>query len=394
MKNRLNGNYLIIALYAFGVISISILFALLLGNFKDLGTFFMFFLDTISPFIYALVIAYLLNPVMAFAENKIFRFRKKPKFALRRALSVIVAYIFGIAVVSVLLLSIIPQLTKSTEMLINNFNLYKDNLEILSRDFLSKFGGFNNIFGDSIQSFNDILDNIMVAVKKSLPLIMDTMKQGAIELKNFFLGLIISVYLLYGKEKLISQFKKFLSAFLPRKLMENLLEITKFSHETVTDFLIGKTLDSVIVGLLCFISMSILNLEYSLLISFVVGITNIIPYFGPFIGAIPSILILLIVNPMEALIFTILITVLQQIDGNIIGPKILGESLGLSSFWVIFAIIVMSGFFGVWGMFLGVPVFAIIYHFTSKYVNSKLTRKNLPTDTDSYLLYDGKDFKF
>ena len=394
MKNRLNSNCFIIALHAFGVICASIVFWLFLNNFESVRSAFSFLTNILSPFIYAIVIAYLLNPLMKMAENKIFRFKKKRRPTLQRSLSVAFAYIVGALIVAVFLISIIPQLTHSVETLIGNFNSYTDNFRMISEDFLRKFPVFGNIFGEGIESFNDIIDSFVTILKDSLPHIMNTMKQGAIELKNFFLGLIISVYLLYGKEKIFSQFKKLLSAILPQNFMSKLLRVSKFTHETISDFLVGKLLDSAIVGVLCFISMSILNLDYSLLISFVVGITNIIPYFGPFFGAIPSIFILFIVDPMDALWFSILILVLQQIDGNIIGPKILGESLGLSSFWVIFAIIVMSGFFGIVGMFLGVPIFAVIYDLTSKLVNKRLTKKNLPTDTDSYLDYNGKDFKF
>ena len=394
MNKRLNGNHVILALYAFGVICASITFWLFLNNFDSVRSAFSFLTDILSPFIYAAVIAYLLNPLMKMAEKRIFRFKKNRKPSLKRGLSVAFAYIVGALIVAVFLVSIIPQLTHSIETLINNFNGYTDNFRKISEDFLSKFPALGSVFGEGIESFNDIIDSFVNLLKDSLPLIMNTMKQGAIELKNFFLGLIISVYLLFGKEKILSQFKKLLAAIFPKSFVSRLLRVSIFKHETIYDFLVGKLLDSAIVGILCFISMSILNLDYSLLISFVVGITNIIPYFGPFIGAIPSIFILFIVDPMDALWFSILILVLQQIDGNIIGPKILGESLGLSSFWIIFAIIVMSGFFGIVGMFLGVPIFAVIYDLTSKLVNRRLSSKNLPTDTESYIKYDGTNFKF
>lgn len=393
MKKRLNGNHIILSLYAFGVICASIIFWLFLNNFESVRSAFSFLTDILSPFIYAVVIAYLLNPLMRMAEKRIFRFKKKNKPSLQRGLSVAFAYIVGALIVAVFLVSIIPQLTHSVETLIGNFNSYTDNFRKISDDFLAKFPVLGNVFGEGIESFNDIIDSFITILKDSLPLIMDTMKQGAIELKNFFLGLIISVYLLFGKEKILSQLKKLLAAIFSKEFLTKLLGVSKFTHETISDFLVGKLLDSAIVGILCFISMSILNLDYSLLISFIVGITNIIPYFGPFIGAIPSIFILFIVNPMDAVWFSILILVLQQIDGNIIGPKILGESLGLSSFWIIFAIIVMSGFFGIVGMFLGVPIFAVIYDLVSKVVNKRLTEKNLPTDTESYLNYNGSDFK-
>jgi len=384
---------IIVSLYAFGVIAASILFWLLLNNFGAIGSAFSFLTEILSPFLYALVIAYLLNPVMIFAERVLFNFKnsKKDRKSIRRILSLVFAYIVGALIIAVFLVAIIPQLTKSVETLIENFNSYSANIEQFSESLLERFGGISSVFGEGIESFGDIIDQLLLVIKDSLPLIMNTMKQGVIEVKNFFLGLIISIYLLSGKEKLLSQLKKLLCALLPKNFFSHLLKVATFTHETISDFIVGKILDSAIVGILCFISMSILRLEYALLISFVVGITNVIPYFGPFIGAIPSIIILLIVEPMDGLWFAILILILQQLDGNVIGPKILGESLGLSSFWIIFAIIVMSGFFGLWGMFLGVPIFAVIYNLVSGFINERLTDKKLPTQTSYYANYKGKD---
>lgn len=392
MKAPLKDNKnLILAIYAFGVIAASILFWLLLSNFKSIGSAFSFLTDILSPFLYGLVIAYLLNPIMTFAEKKIFRFKKSKneRKAFKRVLSLLFAYIIGASIITVFLVSIIPQLTRSVETLIANFNSYSSNIEKYSQTLIERFGALSTVFGEGIESFGDIIDQLMILIKDSLPLIMNTMKQGAIEVKNFFLGLIISIYLLSGKEKLLSQLKKLLCALLPRNVMSHVIKVSKFTHGTISDFIVGKILDSAIVGILCFISMSILRLEYALLISFVVGITNVIPYFGPFIGAIPSILILLIVEPIDGIWFAVLILILQQLDGNVIGPKILGESLGLSSFWIIFAIIVMSGFFGLWGMFLGVPIFAVIYNLVSGFVDERLEKKNLPTDTSYYKNYTG-----
>ncbi len=396
MKKSFNNRYLTVSLYAFGVISASILFWLFLNNFSAIKSAFSFLAEILSPFIYGIIIAYLLNPVMKFAEKKIFVFKKskRERPALKRVLSLVFAYVVGALVITVFLVAIIPQLTHSVEMLISNFNSYSDNIEQFTQGLLERFGGISSIFGEGIESFGDIVDKLFAVIRDSLPLIMSTMKQGAIEVKNFILGLFISIYLLSGKEKLLAQVKKLFCAILPSNLMSRVLRVAKFTHETIYDFIVGKILDSAIVGILCFISMSILRLEYPLLISFVVAITNVIPYFGPFIGAIPSILILLIVEPMDGIWFAILILILQQLDGNVIGPKILGESLGLSSFWIIFAILVMSGFFGVWGMFLGVPIFAVIYDLTSQFVNTRLKKKDLPTQTAMYSDYNGKDFKF
>ena len=201
---------------------------------------------------------------------------------------------------------------------------------------------------------------------------------------DFFVALIICIYILNSKEAFSAQGKKLVLAVCKPQKAEKIFTFGKICNETFGGFINGKIIDSIIIGILCFIAMSALKLPMAILISVVVGVTNIIPFFGPFIGAIPSILILLIVEPIAALKFAIMVLVLQQLDGNVIGPKILGKTTKLASFWVMFAIIVGGGLFGLPGMILGVPVFAVIYAYTSGAINSKLREKEMPTDTLVY----------
>ena len=194
---------------------------------------------------------------------------------------------------------------------------------------------------------------------------------------NFLIGMVVALYILIDRDHLKRELTKLSMALFSLKNHERLALIVRLSIDKFSNFFIGKIIDSVIIGVLTFIVMTILGLDYSILISFIVGVTNIIPFFGPFIGAIPSILLLLIIDPWQALIFAIAILVIQQLDGNVIGPMILGDSMGLSSLWILFAIIVGGAYMGVLGMIVGVPLFAIIYYLLRDFVNRRLNEKGI-----------------
>ena len=202
---------------------------------------------------------------------------------------------------------------------------------------------------------------------------------------NIIIGLVISIYVLAGKEKFARGSVRLCYAFLERPTANRFVDNVRFTHRTFIGFLAGKVVDSLIVGVLCYFCCLILKLPYALLVSAIVGVTNVIPFFGPYIGAIPSTIIILLVDPKKALTFIILIIVLQQIDGNFIGPKILAQSTGIPSFWIIFAITLFGGLFNVMGMIIGVPVTAVIISFVERLTKNKLKKKELPEDPDSYL---------
>ena len=201
---------------------------------------------------------------------------------------------------------------------------------------------------------------------------------------NFIIGIVISIYVLLGKETFIAQAKKLVYAVFPADRGNVIVATVRKANDIFGGFIIGKILDSVIIGILCFIGLSILQMPYTLLVSVIVGVTNVIPFFGPYIGAIPSAILIMLANPIQGLYFIIFILVLQQVDGNIIGPKILGDSTGLNSFWVVFAILVGGGLFGVAGMIFGVPLFATIYYITRKLTAWVLRKKGLPEETAAY----------
>ena len=203
-------------------------------------------------------------------------------------------------------------------------------------------------------------------------------------LRDFTIGIVFSVYLLINKNKYVSEMKKFIYTFLGIKKGNSLLQGARYSYNIFNGFIKGKLLTSVALGIVCYIAMILFKMPYAALISLIVAITNIIPFFGPIIGWVPGVILLLLINPIQALYFTIIIIVLQQIEGNILSPKIVGDSIGLSGFWVLFSIMIFGGIFGLVGMIIGVPIFAIFYHFASYQLKKYLAKKDLPSETADY----------
>ena len=208
---------------------------------------------------------------------------------------------------------------------------------------------------------------------------------------NVIIGFIVSVYVLMTKEKFIGQAKKIIYAIFRPRYGNVVMEVGRKADEVFGGFFIGKIIDSLIIGCICFVSLAILRMPYVALVSVIVGVTNIIPFFGPYIGAIPSAILIFLVDPMKGIYFIIFIIVLQQVDGNVIGPKILGNTTGLSPFWVIFAILLFGGSFGVIGMLFGVPIFAVLYYIIKRVVEHVLKRRHLPEKTDEYIELDTVD---
>ena len=217
------------------------------------------------------------------------------------------------------------------------------------------------------------------------PLIADVIMKLLSSIWNIVLGLIVSVYLLLDKEKFYAISKKIVCAMFSKKTADRIFELTYRSNNTFGRFLSGKIIDSAIIGVISFILFTIAKMPYVVLISVIVGITNIIPFFGPFIGAVPCFVLILFESPMKALIFLALIFFIQQLDGNVIGPKILGDSIGISAFWILFSILVAGEIFGFMGMIIGVPLFAVIYSIIKENIEYRLKEKNLPTDTEDYM---------
>ena len=349
----------------------------------------------LAPFIYGLVMAYLLCPVYNFTVRNVYGMltrggRKFPKaLSVAKGVGTIVALAVLLIVVTGVLWMIIPGLIDSIVKIIDVLPESMSRLMEWADMKLQNFPVAQSRIDSWINHFTE--NAIQFVTEKVLPeytTIATSVSAGLIGvlnvLKNFFIAIIICAYFLNSKDLFAAQSKKVIVAFFSEHTAKEILDGASFTNKTFGGFINGKIIDSIIIGILCFIAMSALKLPMAILISVVVGVTNIIPFFGPFIGAIPSILILLIVEPIAALKFAIMVLVLQQLDGNVIGPKILGKTTKLSSFWVMFAIIVGGGLFGLPGMILGVPVFAVIYAYTSGAINSKLREKEMPTDTLVY----------
>ena len=388
-----NKKYTTIAIYAFLVIIACIAFFAVLQNLKGFNTYTSYVFALLIPFIYGFAIAYILNPILRIFDDKllplIFKARLKPKG--RRVISIILTYLMAALILSVLFSFIIPEVVASLSGIVSRFPEYLKTAENWIVEVFTAVEAWGiddvnitKVVQTVVKSFDIMLENIFSFIQNSLPLLLSTTRQLADGVLNIILGIIISVYLLMSKEKFFAQIKKLLYAILPTKAVERSIYIAHKSHATFSGFINGKLLDSLIIGIICFIGMTLLGMPNVMLISVIVGVTNIIPYFGPFIGAIPGALIILMTQPEKTIWFLVFILLLQQFDGNILGPKILGETTGITAFWVIFAIIVFSGLLGVLGMFIGVPLFAVIYTLSCEYINSRLQKKGLSTDTNDY----------
>ena len=351
----------------------------------------------LRPFIIAAIFAYIVNGPMMFFERQFGRLtdKKKPRPVLKRVLAIIAAWVASLAVLVLFFVIIVPDVKISITTLINNLPGYFESLKAfitalaekyqLDISYLNSFMNFQ-VTADGIM---EIIDKYSDALIPQLANIANISVQIGSFIADVIIAVIISVYLLFSKETLIAQLKKALYALFNRKLADVSVRVARETHRTFSGFISGKLLDSLIIGILCFIGMSILKYEYALLISFIVGVTNVIPFFGPMFGAIPSVLLLLMIDPWHALWFAVFIFALQQLDGNVIGPKILGDSTGLPALWVMFAILVGGALWGVAGMFVGVPLFAVIYKFSKEIFENLLKKKNMPENTNAYKVIKG-----
>ena len=332
-----------------------------------------------APFLYGFAIAYLFNPLVLFVENKLFsRINQiKNKVRLKRTLSILSTYLVIIGCIIWLMTFFIPESITNVKNLINTLPSNIGSLDYEINNFLSSFNFIinSNDFSAILSSIFEPIMNITKNIPTFTQKIIDGTFIAASTTLNLILGIFISFYMLSEKEHFIREIKKILYSFCPEKKIDKFLSNASRVNSIFKNFIVGKTIDSAIIGVLCFIGMSIIQTPYIVLISLIVGITNMIPYFGPFIGAIPSILIVLLVDPTKAIWVALFILALQQLDGIVIGPKILGVSTGMSPLWIIFSIIIGGAIAGPLGMFIGVPVCASIKLFFSEVVNQKYAEK-------------------
>ena len=395
MKDDSFRKYLYISLAgALGII-LCIVFFFLMFRFDQVMSGLRNVQDILMPFIYGAVIAYLLTPTCNFVETHLNSWgegKVKNQEKFRRFSSgagIIASLIFGICIIYLLLAMVLPQVFTSirgiVEVLPGNVRQWSLWIEQLLAD--------NEILSNYVEQFTSTAyKNIETWLETKLLPNMQTIVTGVsaglisavVVVKNLLIGLIAAAYMMGNRRKFAAQAKKLVYSFFRVPVANDILDEVQFINRLFGGFINGKLLDSLIMGVLCFVIMNLLNMPYSMLISVIVGVTNVIPFFGPFIGAAPSALIVLTVSPVKCIYFLILILVLQQFDGNTLGPKILGNTTGLSSFWVLFSILLFGGMFGFVGMIIGVPTFAVIYDLIKKLSNTLLKKKNLSTDTGQY----------
>ena len=394
--------YIYYGVTAFAVIAASILFFFCLFKLSEVRNGFRSLVNILMPIIYGAVLAYVLTPLYNKMRDGLYkvlgRWVKRPKqaYAISKALSSFVSVVFTIVVVVALGFMVVPQVIGSimgiVDVLPRNIEKSQLWLEEVLKDapqfegtVLAAYEWASNTFQDWIKG--DLLPNLELVLTS----VYSGLIGAVILIKNMLIGLIVAVYLLNIKETVCAQLKKIIYGLFKVEVANEVVSRSRFIHRVFGGFIVGKLLDSLIIGFLCFPIMRLLKLDYSMLISVIIGVTNVIPFFGPFIGAIPSAIILLMVSPMQALKFIIFVLLLQQFDGNILGPKILGDSTGLSSFWVLFSILLFGGLFGFVGMIIGVPVFAVIFNGLSDWANHALRKKKLTTDTNVYRHLDYVD---
>ena len=373
--------YLYGMLAGFGAIALSIIFFFLIYRFDGFGSAISTLTGILMPFIYGAVIAYLLKPVCNSIENFLRRFIPEKMHGLINALSVALTILFGLLLVYALVMMIVPQLVTSVTTLYytaqaniarfvnwaNHVEFFESNeklMELLNSAYAAANTGLDTWFKTKLlPSMQNIVSGAAIGVLSVVTVA-----------KNLVIGIIVAVYMLASRKRFVQQGKLVLHSIVRPRWAQLITEEVKYADKMFGGFINGKIMDSAIIGVLCYIGCLIFKFPSALLVSVIIGVTNVIPFFGPFIGAVPATLLILIQNPIKALWFVLFVLVLQQLDGNIIGPKILGNTTGLSSFWVLFAILLFGGLWGFVGMIVGVPLFAVIYDVIKKLVIHGLQR--------------------
>ncbi len=362
------------ALTVAGIIIVIVCF--LFSRFNEIFYWVGKFIGVAMPFIFGMAIAFLISPVQSYVENKLLK-NSKTHFKIKRILGVIAALGFLFILVGGLLALLIPQLYASVTTLSSSMNVYISEAQKYLESLAINDSIYESIVTYLFASGEKIVTGTINGMQQYLPQILNYSFGFLTSLMNFFVGIFIAFYILMSKERFINQFKRALFAFVPKKVADYTVYLTNLTTTMLNSFVVGKFIDSLIIGVICFVGMTIFKMPYAVLISFIVGLTNMIPVFGPFIGAIPGVFILFMVDPIMAVWFALWILVLQQFDGNILGPYILGDSLGLPSLWIMFSIIVGGGFFGLVGMFLGVPLFSVVYIVVKTSVQKRLEEKKI-----------------
>lgn len=402
MKFHLDKKYIYWGITGFLVLAAAILFYYLIFHTDKMINIVKSVSSVCAPIIYGMIMAYLLTPICSFFERKLlyplykafYLDTEKQKTRRRiRTLAILLTMFLTIYVLYILFSIVLKEVVASIQSIVLQSSIYVNNLERLLRNLLSSNKNIEEIATSLINTYsgelndwlnNSVLPKANVIIKEVSLSVLGVAKV----LWNLIIGMIISIYVLSSKETFTGQAKKIVYALFNEDSANGIVSDFRYANKTFGSYISGKIIDSIIIGLLCYVFMRILKLPYDILVSVIVGVTNVIPFFGPFLGGIPSALLILMVDPISGLKFIVLILLLQQFDGNILGPKILGDSTGLSSFWVVFSITLFGAYFGIIGMAIGVPIFALIYAWIKRKLNSRLKKKGLATSTREYMYLD------
>ena len=379
---RWDKKYLYWGITAFCVVAASILFYFILKKLPALGQGLDKLLAILSPFVWGLILTYLMAPLM-----------KKLDKHMPRWVAALICEIALLLIIAALIYLVIPQLYSSLETIVSSSPAYYEKMMSWATALMKNNPDLEGRLTALVGDFNNgIVDLIKTKLLPSLGNVVSNVTTGVVyavkALVNGIIGIIVSAYVLMKYETVGAGGRKLLYSIFTVPAAEKIRKGIGFIDKVFMNYLEGNLLDSLIIGIICYLFCEIVAMPYTLLVSVIVGVTNIIPFFGPFIGAIPSALIILMVSPAKCLIFVIFIIILQQLDGNVIKPKILGTSVGINGFWVMFSIILFGGLFGFWGMLLGVPIWVCLFTGIKELVNRKLKRSELPTEPAAYMNLD------
>ena len=396
MKRLRDNQYFHLGLMLLVVISVSILLLAIVLNFQSFMTVVKTIFGAFSPVISGAVFAYLLNPLMNFMDRRLYpallrrKMPEKKAYRLSRVLSLIFALLFALVLIYEFFSMLLPQLTESITGIFNNMSTYYADAEKWVLGFLADNPTLSAQVDKLMEQFYQFLEDwINPDLFGNINSIFTSVTSSVISVirsvLNLLIGVVAAVYILWSRDRFLAQTKKIAVALLPQYRADHFFDLGRKIHRVFSGFIIGKLVDSLIIGVLCYIGALILRFPYPALIATVVGVTNVIPFFGPFIGAVPCAFLILLVDPLKCLYFVIFVFGLQQLDGNVIGPRILGDTIGISGFWVLVSITVAGSLFGFTGMLLGVPVFAVLYMLLSETVAERLRRKKRPVPTAAYV---------
>jgi predicted PurR-regulated permease PerM len=357
-------------------LSIVLLLYLAIEHLPGILGFIKSMVNLLLPFIVGFAIAFLITPLMFWFEGKVLA-KTKLGSRMKRKISATFAFITSVSIFAAFIALIVPQVLSSIAQLSVLLPDYVASAQQYLTQWFLSLDLRDEVLVLLIDTGNELLKNLAQITRDIIPVILNFSWTFVSVLVRTVIGFIVAIYILFDRERFALQFKKLTYAIFSKSQAERLFEISRLTARMFNSFIVGKTIDSVIVGIICYIVMIIFGWPYPVLISLIIGVTNMIPVFGPFIGAIPALFLLFIVDPNAALWFALFIIILQQIDGNIIGPIILQDSMGLPSLWIMFAIILGGGFFGLLGMFLGVPIFAVVYVIVKEIVNQRLKDKEI-----------------